>query len=607
VSFLVRDINACLISRVSTLMETQDSSIQYQNDILADFILKQPNEHFNPDTDIFSDRVSGTKIDRKNSDFNKLMTLLGFKIIDTSKGDVIELSIKADKRIKPRYNKIYCKSTSRFARASFKSESLLDILKKRDIEVYFYDLQKSTFNMSDEELKIYSLIDSNYSKKMSYNWKSSNVYKTKNRKALLRGKFFGYDNIKINGEKYFKINDEEYKIIRKIVDLFLNEDLGCDLISQKVGLEKSFVNRILKNRHYLGQEKYYDYPEDYKNIFDSDNNREYLKNLNFKWLDCDYIEQIITEEEFNLIQEKLQSRTNETRGFRNPYLLITKKLVCGCCGKNYYSQGAKNMHKDGTSDRRFKCSSLRSGKGHFGIECNSKTFYECFLNNYLDRITESFKSRQIKTYKQNLDQLLFLRVHLVNLLSSNDDDNIENLLNEKEDIEEKISKLILEKVSLKSTTAQQAVDKLINGFDEEIKLIESKIDIYLNLKNRITNSIIIINELFEELQKGYLEIINKSSYTRDEVLDELKDITIYPKSSGTIYKKNSVYFTIHTYLEIEIFNLVKDIYQSEIKNILDTDIIKESVNKELKYFIIKEPTTEEITKANEILEVLGLI
>lgn len=597
---MVREINSCLISRVSTLNESQDTSIQYQNDILSDFILKQSNENFNPDTDIFSDRISGTKIDRKNSDFNKLMNLLGFKIIDTSKGDIIELSIKADKRIKPRYNKIYCKSTSRFARASFKSESLLDILKKRDIEVYFYDLQKSTFNMSDEELKIYSLIDSNYSKKMSYNWKSSNVYKTKNRKALLRGKFYGYDNIKINGEKYFKINDEEYKIIRQIVDLFLNQDLGCDLISQKVGLEKSFVNRILKNRHYLGQEKYYDYPEEYRNLFDSDNNREYLKNLNFKWLPCDYIDQIITEEEFNLIQEKLQSRTQNARGFRNPYLSITKKLVCGCCGNNYYSTGASNYFKE----RCFKCSSIRSGRGYYGIDCNSKSFYEGFLNSYLDRTTQTFKERQIKTYKKNLDQLLYLRVHLVNLLSSDDDNNIETLFNEKDELEENLETVL--KTSLTSTSSNKILQKVIKEIDKKLEIVDSKIKIYLDLKNRISDSIIIINELFEELQKGYLEIINKNFYSKDEILSELKDITIYPRYEQK-HKRNSVYFILHTYLEIEIFDLVKSIYQSEIKNILDTDIIRESENKESKYFIIKKPTTEEIDTANELLSELGLI
>lgn len=583
-------------------MESQDSSIQYQNDVLTEFILKQPNEIFNPSTDIFSDRVSGTKIDRKNSDFNRLMSLLGFEIVDTSKGDTIEVLTRVKRNIEPRYNKIYCKSTSRFSRASYKGELLLDTLKKIGVEVYFYDLHKGTFTMSDEELKIYSLIDSNYSKKMSYNWKNSNIYKTQKRKVLLRGKFYGYDNIKINGEKYYKINQDEYLVIRKIVDLFLNKDLGCDLISKQVGLEKSFVNRILKNRHYLGQEKYYDYPEDYKNIFDSDNNREYLKSLNFQWLDCEYIDQIITEEEFNLIQDKLQSKTKNARGFRNPYLEITKKLVCGCCGKNYYSLGSKNYF----NERSFKCSTLRSGKGYYKIDCSSKVFYEGYLNSYLQRTTETFKDRQIKTYKKNLNQLLYLRVHLINTLSKNGDDELENLLTQKEDLEEKISKLFLEKISVTSQTAQQTIDKLIKGFDDEIKEIESKVNIYLNLQNKVTESILIINDLFEELQKGYIDIMNKTSYTQDEVLAELKDITVYPKSEK-VHKRNSVYFNIHTYLEMEIFDLVKGIYESEIKNILDTDIIKKSENREYKYFIIKEPSSDEIDRANEHLDRLGLI
>lgn len=602
-----KKINSCLISRVSTLLESQDTSLEYQKSILCDFIKQQENENFNPDTDIFEDRVSGTKIDRgSKSDFNKLMELLGFKIKDNSKGDFIEISITADKRVEPRYNKIYCKSTSRFSRASFKGESLLYILKQRGIEVYFYDLKTSTFTMSDTELKIYSLIDNQYSQKMSYSWKSSNVYKTKYRKPLLRGKLFGYDNIKIDGEKYFVKNETEYTAIRTMVKMFLEDDKGCDLICQEMRqqgftFDKSFVNKIFKNRHYLGQEKYYDYPENYVNIFDSDNSREYLKSLNYKWLDCDYIEQIITEEEFNLIQEKLNSRSKMGRGFRSPYLEITKKLKCGVCGKNYYSQGARNYF----NVRSFKCSTLRSGKGYYSKDCSNKTFYEDFLNDYLDRITDSFKERQLKTYKQNLDQLLYLRVYLVNILNSNTDDNLEDLLNQREELAEQLEKIILQ--DLRSETSKGVVKKLKDSLDSELEIVDSKIKIFIDLKNRITDSINIINMLHSTIQQDYIKVIERDKYTRKEVLEELEDITIYPKYSKGLNVKNCVYFTIHTKLENDIFNLVKDIYESEIKNLLDNDIIKESTNKESRFYIIKEPTTEEVEQANVLLESMSLI
>lgn len=597
-----RIINSCLVTRVSTLLESQDSSLEYQKNVLCDFIKQQPNESFNPDTDIFADRISGTKIFRgENSDFNKLMELLGFKIVDNSKGDFIEISIVADKRIKPKYDKIYCKSTSRFSRASFKGENLLYILKQRGIEVYFYDLKTSTFTMSDTELKIYSLIDNQYSQKMSYSWKASNVYKTKYKKPLLRGKLFGYDNIKVDGEKYFIKNEKESKDIRDMIDMFLNQDKGCDLICQEMRkrgytFDKSFINKLLKNRHYLGQEKYYDYPEDYLNNFDSDNSREYLKNLNFKWENCDYIEQIISEEEFNLIQEKLQSRSKQGRGIRSPFLSITKKLKCGICGKNFYSQGQRNYF----NVRNFKCSTLRSGKGYYSKDCSNKTFYEDYLNDYLDTVTESFKDRQIKIYKQNLNQLLYLRVHLINILNSNTDNNLDDLFNKKEELEEQLEKIILQ--DLKSESSKKIIDKVKNQLDDELNLIDSKIKIYLDLKNKITESIKQINSLYSEIQKGYLSVIDKDKYTRDEVLNELEDITIYPKFAKGLNVKNAVYFIVHTKLENDIFNLVKDIYESDIKAILGEDIIKESDNN----YIIEEPTADKLNQANALLEEMNL-
>lgn len=599
-----KEIYSCLISRVSTNMKSQDSSIEYQNDVLTDFILKQPNEHFNPKTDIFSDRISGTKIDRKNSDFNRLMKLLGFEIVDTSKGDVIELSIKTNRKTQPKYNKIYCKSTSRFSRADFKGESLLDILKKKGIEVYFYDLHKGTSELSQEELKLYSLIDSNYSRRMSYSWKNSNVYKAKNKQALLRGKFFGYDNIKKDGNKYFVKNENEYKAVRKIVDLILNHDMGCDLISQELkkdgfNLDKSFINRLLKNRHYLGQEKYYDYSQDYLSTFDSDNNREYLKTLNYKWENCEYIEQEITEEEFNKIQEILQSRSHQGRGFRNPYLEITKKLKCGVCGKSFYSTGCQNYFKI----RGFKCSTLRSGNGKFGVNCNNRPFYEDYLNEYLKRTAETFKDRQLKVYKQNLDQLLYLRVYLLNVLSGDSETELEDLLTKKESLEEQLEKLLLDNIQAEST--KKVIEKLTAKIDKELNSIDTKINIILDLKNRITEIIEEINDLYSQIQKDYLEVMNRAEYSVDEMLSELKDITIYPKAQKK-QKRNAVYFNIHTFLENEIYELVKDIYNSEIKEILDNDIIKESQNLNSKYFIIKKPTTEQIETANEIMDTLGL-
>ena len=93
-------IHSCVLTRVSTKMEVQLSSLQFQNDTLIEYVKKQKDEIFDENLDVFSDQVTGTKIYKGNKNdqgFDTLMRLLNISISDYDTQDFTKVSIEFDK------------------------------------------------------------------------------------------------------------------------------------------------------------------------------------------------------------------------------------------------------------------------------------------------------------------------------------------------------------------------------------------------------------------------------------------------------------------------------------------------------------------------------
>ena len=603
-------IRVCFLGRVSTKYESQQSSIINQKDLIVNLIKSKENEIFNEDLDCYEDRVSGVKLYKGNNNtkgFDELMRLLNLEIVDTNNEDYTELKIRADKSKEPYYKKIYASSTSRVTRAGSSGTSLLLILKQLGVEVWFYNLNKGTFELSDMELTLYNYMDNQYSKNQSYNTRMNKILKTRNRDLMLHNVRFGWDLIKENGKRKYVINKDEKEIFDLIIKLLLEEDLGCDLISQrleqlgykssKILLEKHNINKMLKNKHYLGFEKYYKYPEDYTSQFLVD--RSYLKNLDFEWLPCPYIEPLIDQETFDKVQEKLQSRSNCGRGFRKPYLPITKKLVCASCGANFYSLGKSNYYKE----QGFKCSSKRSKKAILKRPCNNIPFYINYFEEWQEKQAKNLPLKMNEIYKQSTFDMLYLEHHLALLLARNNDNEFEELTTKEDELREQLETKI--KLLLKSATPEtmDIVLKFQEEISKELKEIREKINAYLDLESLIRNAIREVKAIQTSLDEMELNI--KDCYTKEEFIEEIELIYVYPILSSR-HKKNNVLFLPLLKVEVEIFNLISSIMDSEIINLLPPNTIYLSPRKYTKKYVVKELKNEEIEVASQILRRLDL-
>lgn len=604
-----KKIRVCFLGRVSTKYESQDSSIINQKDMIVNLIKSKDNELFDEEQDCFEDRVSGVKLYKGNNNtkgFDELMRLLNLDIVDTNNEDYTELKIKADKSKEPYYKKIYASSTSRVTRAGSAGTSLLLMLKKIGVEVWFYNLNRGTFELSDMELTLYNYMDNQYSKNQSYNTRMNKILKTKNRELMLHNVRFGWDLVKVNGKRKYIINQDEKAIYDLIVKLLLEDDLGCDLISQrleqlgltstKIQLDKHSINRILKNKHYLGLEKYYQYPSDYASQFLVD--RSYLANLNYDWLPCEYIEPLIDQETFDKVQEKLQSRSNCNRGFRHPYLPITKKLVCASCGANFYSIGASNYY----NEQGFKCSSKRSKKAILKKPCNNNTFYINHFEEWQEKQAKNLPLKMNEIHKQAIFDMLYLEHHLALLLAQNNDDEFETLTNREDELTEQLETKIALLLKNSTTETMDIILKFQQEISNELKEVREKINTYLDLKNIIIQAIREVKKIQSSLDEMELNI--KSKYTKEEFLDEIEVIYVYPINEKR--RKNSVLFLPLLKVEVQIFDLISSIMDSDIIKLLPPNTIYLSTRKYTKKYNVKELSNEEMTKARHILERLEL-
>ena len=208
-------IHSCYFGRVSTNMRSQDLSLENSKDQIIEFILSHKNEVFDPKEDLYEERVSGVPLvkgTKKDKGFDELMRACGIEITDNNN----ELSFKIV--AKSKYQKIYCKSTSRIGRMpTNKKMSLLKILKLNGVEVYFYNIRRSTFEMDDDiELLMFSYVDNNFSKNMSFNSRNNRVFKAKTRQVMMNKPKYGFDIIKEGTRRKYIINEEEYKVLHSI-------------------------------------------------------------------------------------------------------------------------------------------------------------------------------------------------------------------------------------------------------------------------------------------------------------------------------------------------------------------------------------------------------
>ena len=122
----------------------------------------------------------------------------------------------------PKFNMIYTKSTSRLARTTDIIQ-IINLLKKKNVAIYFDDLNKTTNDIDSELLiNILILLDANFSKDLSRKIKFG--MKQSERVKLINQKIIGYDLV---DDKL--VPNKECIIIQKIMNKYTQQQSLCSI------------------------------------------------------------------------------------------------------------------------------------------------------------------------------------------------------------------------------------------------------------------------------------------------------------------------------------------------------------------------------------------
>lgn len=333
-----------IYARVSSEHEAQlyalDNQLQYYDDIMS--------KH--PDWKLFDKYIdegkTGTSI-KKRANFLRMM--------DDAREGCFDL--------------IITREVSRFARNTVDALKATRELKALGVEVWFVEDNIRTMNDIDGELRltIMASLAQNESKKVSDRVKAGQAVSFKKGVPYGSGNILGYDKLPDHGP--YVINEEQAKAVRLIFDLYLKgngvsvikselEKRGYKTASGKTVWDSIIITRTLKNSFYCGIVTYRkSYVNDYL---------EHTTCINKGEVEQVIVrgnhEPIVTEEEYNKVQEIMSLRSKNQGGYyrrdnrRSVDNYWETKLVCGCCGERY---------------NRLNYQSTQDGKRQYGFQCRS--------------------------------------------------------------------------------------------------------------------------------------------------------------------------------------------------------------------------------------------
>ena len=220
-------------ARVSTDKDEQINSLENQVQYYTELIQSKPNWTFIPG--YIDEGISGTSTKKRDS-FNRM-------IRDAKAG---------------RFDFIITKEISRFSRSTLDSIKYTQELLEHDVGVLFQNDNINTLD-SDSEFRLVVMagVAQDEVRKLSERLKFGFRQAIKNGHVLGNDKLWGYDK----KDCVLSINEEEAQVVRRIFDLYANQQMGIRRISQTL-LDEGFTSRkggafnVLTIRHVLCNPKY---------------------------------------------------------------------------------------------------------------------------------------------------------------------------------------------------------------------------------------------------------------------------------------------------------------------------------------------------------------
>ena len=220
-------------ARVSTEKDEQINSLDNQIQYYTELIRSKPNWTYIEG--YIDEGISGTSTKKRDS-FNRM-------IRDAKAG---------------RFDFIITKEISRFSRSTLDSIKYTQELLEHDVGVLFQNDNINTLD-SDSEFRLVVMagVAQDEVRKLSERLKFGFRQAIKNGHVLGNDKLWGYDK----KDCVLTINEEEAQVVRRIFDLYANQQMGIRRISQKL-LDEGFTSRkgnafnVLTIRHILCNPKY---------------------------------------------------------------------------------------------------------------------------------------------------------------------------------------------------------------------------------------------------------------------------------------------------------------------------------------------------------------
>ncbi len=515
----------CAYCRVSTDKEDQENSFENQKNYFEREIGKNPEYEY---IGTYADKgITGTSL-TKRKDFNRMLTDAGLDINDGYKTIA-----------KPKFDMIFVKNTSRFAR-NVSVDVILKALASNKVYVYFLDLNKTTENSDDiTYIQIFMSFDErdsrDKSKKVRFGMREGaekgNIYVGNN--------FYGYKYIP-HPENRLEIIEDEAKVVRKIFELYL-DGFGSERICRILADEYQMFTRkgkrfssttilgMLKNEKYAGLS--YAMKFHTGDLFGDKRKRCTTKEEQVR-SEPDKIPPIISKETFKKAQKIRENNTSHKIN-KGKYLGKTDYagiLICGKCGTSYQACGVKHLKT--RTVRYFACRCRYRFDTDNGIEeCRNPTVRQDKLDELLNSTGYSF--RRWNRIKNGLIELKRIRSVLESRIDKDNDVEIMQLQEQIEDT--RIKKKRLLPLYMEGKYSKDELDELLHPLEKELNELTDKVKELSKTNEEIYKDIADIDkviEIFEEenntLQDEFNSGVVRQKLSRKELLKDIDNIVVMP-------------------------------------------------------------------------------
>lgn len=504
-----------LYVRVST--EEQESSIINQKEYIKSLY---------PDDEIMVYQdfgISGTKITGREG-FIQMMKDAGLKQHFITKKKFVFL---ADENKEPLFDKIVTKSVTRFAR----NTDILTIwkeLEQKNVYVHFTDINKDTSSKTDSLILNLSLtLAQEESANISERTKFGNMATAKANKIRNNG-LYGYHYIKETNSLI--INENEAEVVRKMFDLCI-KGYGYDRISQALEEEGiltakgkpfaiSTIKNMIHNKKYCGYNVRNQWES--RNLFSENHSHCRTKKENWIIQKNDRIEPIISEEVWNEAMAEVNRRLlHGNSGKHIDRRDTSDKLICSCCGKNFYICHSKKIGSSINSYPYFICSTKKK-KGKSVCDNDNvqlkkvDAFIDDLCKNYYKNIRLSNKAKlyKLQAYLKDLKCKSTITIN-------NEIEAIKQINSEQEQQLDKLVDNFLEC----SDVMKKVIDKKIHNLEVSIQDNNDKILELERSKSTIDSDKLEVEKSIRDLKKE-LKKLDTVELTREQLMEKINCIKV---------------------------------------------------------------------------------